>query len=232
MTAPGHLVFPAGTWPRKKSLIYPLDIRWFSSWLCKRLPEGSWFYILRTINGDIVFSINWLYHMFGWTHHDSPQSSQNRPGLRSLWAPGYLVFPGRSRHLFGFSTWRGKDARPERRCARVVMRTWPGALGLRWVYTSWFLYHELTLRWVDMSWHKLILYHHESSWIMKTVRLWWIVAFQWQHMLETFRRFIDLLIPFYPTVYDMVDWVWKGQLHEARQNTLCAFRWISVLSKL
>ena len=50
------------------------------------------------------------------------------------WLPG---FPGRSRHLFGFSTWRGKDARPERRCARVVMRTWPG-VELTRVDMSWF----------------------------------------------------------------------------------------------
>ena len=55
---------------------------------------------------------------------------------------------------------------------------------------------------------------------MKTVRLLWLVAFQWQHMLETSGRFIDLLIPFYPTVYGMLEWVWKGQLYEARHNAL------------
>ena len=36
---------------------------------------------------------------------------------------------------------------------------------------------------------------------MKTVRLLWIVAFQWQHMLETSRRFSDLSISFYPRAY-------------------------------
>ena len=191
MTAPGHLVFPAGTWPRKKSLIYPLDTRWFSSysWLCKRLPEGSWFYILRTINGDIVFRINWLYHMFGWTQPDSVQSSQNRPGLlRSLWARGYLVFPA------GHVTCGGETMPGLRDDARRN--------------------EDMTKGWADTSWHELIF-------MMKTVRLLWIVAFHWQHMLETSRRFSDLFIPFYPTAVCSRE---RGKAScTKRGKTLCTF---------
>ena len=65
---------------------------------------------------------------------------------------------------------------------------------------------------------------------MKTVRLWWIVAFQWQHMLETSRRFSDLFIPFYPTAVCSRE---RGKASCTKQGkTLCTFCWISVFSKL
>jgi len=89
---------------------------------------------------------------------------------------------------------------------------------------SWFIHWTWWLSIVVLVYRRLVDF---ILWIMmKTVKLWWIVAFQCQQMLETSRKFSDLFIPFYPTVYSMLEWAWKGQLYEARQNTLCTFRWI------
>ena len=47
--------------------------------------------------------------------------------------------------------------------------------------------------------------------MMKTVRLLWIVAFQWQHLLETSRKFSDLFISFYPRAYT----IWSSECGKA-----------------
>ena len=118
------------------------------------------------------------------------------------WLPG---FPSRSRHLFGFSTWRGKDARPERRCARVVMRTWPGV--------------ELTR--VDMSWF--------SWWKQWDCYGLWLFSVSkcWKHLENS------VIFPYHFTLrYTVCSRECGKASCTKRDTTLCTFRWISVLSKL